>query len=84
MKIDYKNICENYNKEVGCYRTFDGKCIKEQCFTYKLLQELKQKEQESKKSIKSYKNEIRILQETNEILCKEIVYLKKRIGQKIK
>lgn len=37
--IDYKNLCENYSKEVGCYGTFDGSCIKEQCFTYKLLQQ---------------------------------------------
>ena len=44
--IDYENICENYSKEVGCYNTFDGSCIKEQCFTYRLLQLLKAKEQE--------------------------------------
>ena len=44
--IDYKNLCENYNKEVGCYNTFDGSCNKEQCFTYKLLQLLQAKEQE--------------------------------------
>ena len=44
--IDYENICENYSKEVGCYNTFDGSCIKEQCFTYRLLQLLKTKEQE--------------------------------------
>lgn len=50
MKINYKNICQNYDKEVGCYRTFDGNCIKEQCFTYKLLQMLKQKEQECEKA----------------------------------
>ena len=44
--IDYKNFCANYSKEVGCYNTFDGSCIKEQCFTYRLLQLLKTKEQE--------------------------------------
>lgn len=44
--IDYENRCENYSKEVGCYNTFDGSCIKEQCFTYRLLQLLKAKEQE--------------------------------------
>ena len=44
--IDYKNLCENYNKEVGCYYTFDGSCNKEQCFTYRLLQLLQAKEQE--------------------------------------
>lgn len=44
--IDYENICENYSKEVGCYNTFDGSCIKEQCFTYRLLQLLQAKEQE--------------------------------------
>ena len=44
--IDYKNICVNYSKEVGCYNTFDGCCIKEQCFTYRLLQSLQSKEQE--------------------------------------
>ena len=44
--IDYENLCENYSKEVGCYNTFDGSCIKEQCFTYRILQLLKAKEQE--------------------------------------
>ena len=44
--IDYENLCENYSKVVGCYITFDGSCIKEQCFTYRLLQLLKAKEQE--------------------------------------
>ena len=47
--IDYKNLCENYSKEVGCFGTFDGSCIKEQCFTYKLLQQLQAKEQECKR-----------------------------------
>ena len=47
--IDYKTLCENYNKEVGCYYTFDGSCNKEQCFTYKLLQLLQDKEQECEK-----------------------------------
>lgn len=47
--IDYKNLCVNYSKEVGCYNTFDGCCIKEQCFTYRLLQSLQSKEQECKK-----------------------------------
>ena len=46
ITIDYKNLCVNYSKEVGCYNTFDGSCIKEQCFTYRLLQLLKAKEQE--------------------------------------
>ena len=46
ITIDYKNLCENCSKEVGCYNTFDGSCIKEQCFTYRLLQLLKAKEQE--------------------------------------
>ena len=44
--IDYKNLCKNYSKEVGCYNTFDGSCNKEQCFTYRLLQLLQAKEQE--------------------------------------
>ena len=61
--IDYENICENYSKEVGCYNTFDGSCIKEQCFTYRLLQLLKAKEQECeelKKKIKEIKNVLSI------------------------
>ena len=56
--IDYENLCENYSKEVGCYNTFDGSCIKEQCFTYRLLQLLKAKEQEYeelKESLKVWK-----------------------------
>ena len=51
ITIDYKNLCENYSKVVGCYNTFDGSCIKEQCFTYRLLQLLKAKEQECEKLI---------------------------------
>ena len=51
--IDYKKLCENYSKEVGCYNTFDGSCIKEQCFTYRLLQLLQAKEQKLVK-IKQY------------------------------
>ena len=47
--IDYKNLCKNYSKEVGCYNTFDGSCNKEQCFTYRLLQLLQAKEQECEK-----------------------------------
>ena len=46
IRIDYKKLCENYSKEVGCYHTFDGSCNKEQCFTYRLLQLLQAKEQE--------------------------------------
>lgn len=53
--IDYENICENYSKEVGCYNTFDGSCIKEQCFAYRLLQLLKVKEQECEKLKESLK-----------------------------
>ena len=44
--IDYKNLCENYSKGVGCFNTFDGSCSKEECFTYRLLQLLQAKEQE--------------------------------------
>ena len=44
--IDYKNLCENYSKGVGCFNTFDGSCSKEECFTYRLLQLLQTKEQE--------------------------------------
>ena len=44
--IDYKTLCENYSKEVGCFNTFDGSCSKEECFTYRLLQLLQAKEQE--------------------------------------
>ena len=47
--VDYKNLCENYSEEVGCYNTFNGSCIQEQCFTYKLLQQLQSKEQECEK-----------------------------------
>ena len=49
ITIDYENLCANYSKEVGCYNTFDGSCIKEQCFTYRLLQLLQAKEQECEK-----------------------------------
>lgn len=34
--------CEYYSDNVGCYITFDGKCTKGNCFTYKLLQENKE------------------------------------------
>ena len=52
--IDYKNLCENYSKEVGCYNTFDDSCIKEQCFTYRLLQLLQAKEQECEQIKEKY------------------------------
>lgn len=58
ITIDYENLCANYSKEVGCYNTFDGSCIKEQCFTYRLLQLLKAKEQECER-LKWYLKEIR-------------------------
>ena len=57
--IDYKNLCDYYSREVGCYATFDGRCTKEQCSTYKLLQKLQAKEQECemlKKIINEAKN----------------------------
>ena len=44
--IDYKNTCKNYSQKVGCTGTFDGACIKEECFTYRLLQQLIRKEEE--------------------------------------
>lgn len=56
--IDCENICENYSKEVGCYNTFDSSCIKEQCFTYRLLQLLKSKEQECEE-LKKEQSEIK-------------------------
>ena len=59
ITIDYKNICENYSKDVGCCNTFDGSCCKEECFTYRLLQLLQAKEQECeelKKDIKDIAN----------------------------
>ena len=56
--IDYENLCKNYSKVVGCYITFDGSCDKEQCFTYKLLQQLQAKEQECER-LKWYLKEIR-------------------------
>ena len=59
--IDYKTLCENYNKEVGCYYTFDGSCNKEQCYTYRLLQLLQAKEQECESLGHTYL-------ETNELL----------------
>ena len=31
--------CDSYDKQVGCYHTFDGKCNKENCQTYNLLKE---------------------------------------------
>ena len=31
--------CNSYDKQVGCYNTFDGKCKKEKCQIYNLLQE---------------------------------------------
>lgn len=41
MEIDVSK-CEYYSDNVGCYITFDGKCTKGNCFTYKLLQENKE------------------------------------------
>ena len=75
-----KPICQRGIGVGGSPSVCNARCRYADEYRYK--QQLKRKEQESKKSIKSYKNEIRILQETNEILCKEIVYLKKELDRK--
>lgn len=75
--IDYKNLCENYSKEVGCYNTFDGSCIKEECFTYKLLQQCER--------LKNYNNfDIESLQGTNKALLDEVIFLTKKIEELMK
>lgn len=72
--IDYKNLCENYSKEVGCYNTFDGSCIKEKCFTYKLLQQCER--------LKIYNNfDVESLQGTNKALLDEITFLNNKIDE---
>jgi hypothetical protein len=79
--IDYKNLCENYSKKVGCYGTFDGSCIKEQCFTYKLLQKLKAKEQECEE-LKEYKEDLtQRLCDMNAHKTFEIVELKQTLSE---
>ena len=65
--IDYENICENYSKEVGCYNTFDGSCIKEQCFTYRLLQLLKAKEQECEELKKQHQGDKGLITSTGKM-----------------
>ena len=82
--IDYENLCENYSKEVGCYNTFDGNCIKEQCFTYRLLQLLKAKEQECeelKKQRESDKGLITSTGKQNYQLIQEYDKLKKCLAE---
>ena len=72
--IDYKTLCENYSQTIGCYNTFDGSCIKERCFTYKLLQQCER--------LKNYNNfDVEALQETNKALLDEITYLNKKIEE---
>lgn len=83
ITIDYKTLCENYSKEVGCYYTFDGSCNKEQCFTYRILQLLKAKEQECeelKGRLKYIINENKVLKDcaTDEDI--DIVALKNYIS----
>ena len=78
--IDYENLCENYSKEVGCYNTFDGSCIKEQCFTYRLLQLLKAKEQECEELKKQHESDKGLITSTgkqNYQLIQEYDKLKK-------
>ena len=78
--IDYKTLCENYSKEVGCYNTFDGSCIKEQCFTYRLLQLLKSKEQECERLKKQHESDKGLITSTgkqNYQLIQEYDKLKK-------
>ena len=71
ITIDYENLCANYSKEVGCYNTFDGSCIKEQCFTYRLLQLLKAKEQECEEIRNKLNSNIERMNEQNEKLHNE-------------
>ena len=81
--IDYKNLCENYSKEVGCYNTFDGSCIKEQCFTYRLLQLLQAKEQECEslnKRASSLEEIADDLQQRNHHLTQECEGLKEELN----
>lgn len=81
--IDYENLCENYSKVVGCYITFDGSCIKEQCFTYRLLQLLKAKEQEFeelKKNVEHWKMEHKEAKAKGEWTYDLV---KKRLGQQL-
>ena len=90
--IDYKKLCENYSKEVGCYNTFDGSCIKEQCFTYRLLQLLKAKEQECeelKKNVEHWKMEYKEAKAKGEWtydlvkkrLCEQLDQLKQTLAE---
>ena len=60
MSEEIKNKCEVFDKNVGCFNTFDGTCIKEECFTYRLLlelQHLKQENEELKAEIDSCNDE---------------------------
>ena len=87
ITIDYENLCENYSKEVGCYNTFDGSCIKEQCFTYRLLQLLKAKEQECEelkiyiKSNEQQVKEAETLVMDNDRLINELDQLKQTLAE---
>ena len=67
ITIDYINRCENYSKEVGCYNTFDSNCIKEHCFTYRLLQLLKAKEQECEELKKQHQGDKGLITSTGKM-----------------
>lgn len=47
--MNIKKQCNFYDKQVGCYNTFDGKCNKENCQTYNLIKENEKLKEEIKK-----------------------------------
>ena len=85
ITIEYKNLCENYSKEVGCCNTFDGSCIKEQCFTYRLLQllqaleeiadDLQQRNHHLTQECEGLKEELNLLKNNEDSLISELQVL---------
>ena len=49
-------LCENWCDQIGCYNTFDGKCRKEECQTYRLIQ----LHQKIEKDLSSYKGLLKV------------------------
>lgn len=67
-----KNKCDNYTETSDCLTTFDGKCSKEHCFTYRLLQENKHLNDLYNQALKDYDVAISKLEKIQKI-CKNVM-----------
>lgn len=75
--------CPLYDKNTGCYHTFNGECVKDSCTVYKLLLEHKRLQEENEE-LKQEKYEIE--EKFLNLNCKSYSYYKalEEIREKLK